>query len=224
MDFVKTFVCVPRAIVETQVGTLCSLLEDDVVKIIDSTASSRWWSECHAEKIITPGDVPDHPVSRPKGRRMSLLEKISEVYETEMEVLGHESNRPRQETGSGPRQVIDHSQFRLLLQNDLNISQDIEAHPSIKPQQIQKIKSEKPVGVVPTQQSRNHSETLARGFKHKYALLADNSRKAADLQQARLVKMQTESYIQRVGAQSAPDSKLMISGAGRRARRPHPTD
>jgi hypothetical protein len=224
MDFVRTFVCVPKAIVETQVGTLCNLLEDDVVKVIDSTASSRWWSECRTEKNITQCDAPDPPVSRPKGRRVSLIEKISEVYETNIEALGHESKHPTHETSSGPRQVIDHAQFRLLLEKDLYISKDAEIQPSIKPHQAApKMKSEKPASG-PTQHSRNNTEAFARGFKQRYALLADNSRKAAELQQARLVKMQTESYIQRLGAQSAPDSKLMISGAGRRARRPHAAD
>mmetsp|Transcript_27419 Transcript_27419/g.57003 ORF Transcript_27419/g.57003 Transcript_27419/m.57003 type:complete len:229 (-) Transcript_27419:336-1022(-) len=228
MDFVRTFVCVPKAIVETQVGTLCNLLEDDVVKIIDSTTSSRWWSEHHAEKSVTSGETPetpDQPVSRPKGRRMSLLEKLSEVYETELEVLGNEYNRA-QGTGSGPKHVIDHSQFRQLLQND-SFPQNVEQQPlqpSTKPRHFSKMKFEKPVVTGPTQQSRNKADISTRGFKQRYALLADDSRKAATEQQARLVRMQTESYIQRQGIQSAPDSKLMISGAGRRARRPHPTD
>ena len=137
-----------------------------------------------------------------------MLEKISEVYETKMEVLGLESKRPHETSGSGPRHVIDHSRFRILLQNDSFVSQDLETQPSVKPHPISK-KPEKPVAAGPVQHSRNNVETLTRGFKHRYALLADHSRKAADLKQARLAKMQTESYIQRLGAQSAPESKLI---------------
>ena len=220
MDFVKTFVCVPKTIVETQVGSLCGLLNDDVVKIIESTTSNRWWSECHAEKCIT-SDAPNHVVSpsRPKGRRMSLLEKISEVYEKEMDG----SKRPHQGIGSQPRNVIDHSQLRVLLQNDL-LPQDVEPQPSVKPFHNPKKITENPVVAGSTHQNRNSADTSGRGFKLRYALLADHSRKEAASQQARLLKMQTESYIQRIRARSAPDSKLIISGAGRRPRRPHPTD
>jgi hypothetical protein len=162
MDLVKTFVCVPRA---TQVVTLCNLLEDDVVKVIDSTTSSRWWSKCHPEKSIA-GDAPDQPVTRSKGRRMSLVEKISDVYVTEFEGFGKESKRANQVSGSGPRQVMEQSQFLHLLQKDM-LSQDVEPQSLMKQQQISKMKNvtEKPVVAVPTQQNRDNTDP--RGFKQR---------------------------------------------------------
>ena len=206
IDLVKSLIVVPSTMVESYVGNLYCSLEGDFLNLLRPDAPCQWVSKTgrrrNAENSWVNGkktyeDLGIAAAHRSFGRSDNSITSRADIS--------------AQTSSAEPEHIIHHTELSQLL------GEEDPPHTQERSRQHKVNDTRKNVRMNSPRIPINSA--IETSFKRKFALLNDQSRREADTQQARIFKTHLQQHIQRT--QSSPDSKFIISGAGRRPRLPH---